>query len=93
MEDKINKRIAWIEQRVELPELAKEYIAFQMMQFAKYYHKQQIKAGDLADVGGSYSRKDMSDAWSAGYHRRADEDNGNQVTSFTDWIETHNAEK
>ena len=51
MEEKINQRISWIEQRVELSELAKEYIAFQMMQFAKYYHEQQVKSVDLADVG------------------------------------------
>lgn len=68
-------------------------IAEIMEEYAKYYHEQQVKSVDLANVGGSYTRKDMADAWLAGCHRRADEDNGNQVTRFADWIKTKNDEK
>jgi hypothetical protein len=53
MEGSIQKRIEWIEKRTPLSDMAKHYIAFQMQLYAEYYHEQQVKSVDLADVGGS----------------------------------------
>lgn len=48
--EEIDNRIEWIAARTELSEQSKEYIHFQMIDFAKHYHKQQVKNCDLADV-------------------------------------------
>ena len=50
MEGIIQKRIEWIEKRTPLSDMAKHYIAFQMQLYAEYYHEQQVKSVDLADV-------------------------------------------
>jgi hypothetical protein len=53
MEEEIERRINWINARVDVSPSIKDYIAFQMLDFAKYYHEQQVKNCDLADVGGN----------------------------------------
>lgn len=55
MKDNIEKRIGWIEKRVELSDMAKHYIAFQMQSYAEQYHEEQ-------NVGSSYVGFSLPDA-------------------------------
>jgi len=50
MEEEIERRINWIKARVDVSPSIKDYIAFQMLDFAKYYHEQQVNSVDLAGV-------------------------------------------
>jgi ubiquitin len=59
MEGIIQKRIEWIEKRTPLSDMAKHYIAFQMQLYAEYYHEQQVKSVDLADVVLSEERAEL----------------------------------
>ncbi len=51
--EEIDNRIEWIAARSEISDESKNYIHFQMIDFAKYYHEQQVKKCDMARVGGN----------------------------------------
>lgn len=49
----IEDRLKWIEERAELSPMARHFVKLQMGLHADFYHRQQVKKCDLADVGGA----------------------------------------